>query len=133
MEDTLALSRSLDNQLQKLQYVIQEVIAYNKSCFVDPLTSQVDSYQVKKVRCFRLMKALEDQSQLDQLQITLDNVSKQLLTLTHSGLESWRQWMKDHNLTEEIDATALELCLKQVQVSVESVGQQYPNGEWIDE
>ena len=81
------------------------------------------------------MKVSEDHSEVNQLQITLENVSKQLETLTQSGLESWRQWVKNHNLTEQIDEAVLEWCqkqMKQVLFSLESIENQYPKEEWMD-
>ena len=103
----------LRHQLEQLNYVVNEVINYNESCFVDPLTSQVDTYHVRRQRCYKLMKAVEDQRKLDQLQITLENVSRQLVTSTH--------------LT-----AALDECIKQVQVSVEIMETHYPKEEWIN-
>ena len=135
MEDAITMSKDLDHKLRQFQYVLREVIVDNKHCFVDPTIYQVETYQIRRRRCYRIMKVSEDQSEVNQLQITLENVSKQLETLTQSGLESWRQWVKNHNLTEQIDEAVLEWCqkqMKQVLFSLESIENQYPKEEWMD-
>ena len=136
MEDAITMSKDLDHKLRQFQYVLREVIVHNKHCFVDPTIYQVETYQIRRRRCYRIMKVSEDQSEVNQLQITLENVSKQLETLTQSGLESWRQWVKkNHKLTEQIDEAVLEWCqkqMKQVLFSLESIENQYPKEEWMD-
>ena len=82
MSSTLS---QLVNQIEKLQYVVKEVISYNESCFIDPLMIQVDTYKIRRQRCYKLMTAKGDKIKLDKLQIKLDNVSKQIVTWTHSG------------------------------------------------
>ena len=128
MSSTLS---QLVDKIEKLQYVVKEVISYNESCFIDPLMIQVDTYKIRRQRCYKLMTARGDKIKLDKLQIKLDNVSKQIVTWTHSGKDSWRQWGKDHKSKREHDATVME-CLKQIQISIEKVSLNYPKEEWID-
>ena len=131
MEDVNSMCKDLDEQLRSLQYVLCEVIAHNKNCIVDPTINQVETYQIRRRRCYRIMKVLEDQSEVNQLQNNLEIVSKQLETLTQSGLEIQGQWVKNHTLIEQ---AVLEWCqkeMKQVLFSVESIKNQYPKEEWI--
>ena len=82
MSSTLS---QLVDKIEKLQYVVKEVISYNESCFIDPLMIQVDTYKIRRQRCYKLMTAKGDKIKLDKLQIKLENVSKQIVTWTHSG------------------------------------------------
>ena len=91
MEDALGKRKKLYHQLNQLQHVLGEFIAYNESCFVNPIIYQIETYQIRRRRCFRIMRANEDQSEFNQLQITLENVSKELETLTLSAFENSRQ------------------------------------------
>ena len=128
MSSTLS---QLVDQIEKLNYVVKEVISYNEECFIDPLMIQVDTYKIRRQRCYKLMTAKGDKRILDKLQIKLENVSKQIVTWTHSEKDSWRQWGKDHKSKREHDATVME-CLKQIQISIEKVSLNYPKEEWID-
>ena len=111
MSSTLS---QLVDQIEKLNYVVKEVISYNEECFIDPLMIQVDTYKIRRQRCYKLMTAKEDKRKLDKLKIKLENVLKQI-----------------HKSKRENDATVME-CLKQFQISVEKMALDYPKEEWID-
>ena len=104
----------LVDELEKLEYVVKEVISYNEACFVDPLMIQVDNYKKRRQRCYKLMTAKGDKRKLDKLKIKLENVLKQI-----------------HKSKRENDSSVME-CLKQFQISVEKMTLDYPKEEWID-
>ena len=104
----------LVDELEKLEYVVKEVISYNEACFVEPLMIQVDNYKKRRQRCYKLMTAKGDKRKLDKLKIKLENVLKQI-----------------HKSKRENDSSVME-CLKQFQISVEKMTLDYPKEEWID-
>ena len=145
MQDALTKTKILDHQLNQLNYVLQEFIAHNKTCFSDPEVYQVETYQVRKRRCFRILKASEDQNEVKELQDTLESVIRHLDTMSKSAQElrvtrslrsSLRRWIQgQRSMTEEIDQGVLKWCQDQmvrIQSKLDNIEKEYPKEEWID-